>query len=54
MNKDKYMVRNIGIEDAKAVQRLVSTALGHETSLSVLEKRIGELSSDSHYYIVVF
>ncbi len=48
------MIRNIRIEDARALENICRTSLGHETTAALLSQRIQELSEDPCYYIAVF
>ena len=40
------MVRNIRPQDARDLEQICKTSLGHETTAAHLERRIGELSGD--------
>ena len=48
------MIRNIRVEDASALEHICKAALGHETTIGHLERRIQELSRDPCYYICVY
>ena len=50
----KTMIRNIRIKDASALEHICKAALGHETTIVHLERRIKELSRDPYYYIGVY
>ena len=47
------MIRRISIEDAEAVCRLCKE-LGHDSDLALIQRRIGELSADDHYFFPVY
>ena len=49
------MIRNIKIEDAKAIQRLCNISLGYSVSIETVMKQIQKLSEDvNHHYVYVY
>ena len=49
------MIRNIKIEDAKAIQRLCNISLGYSVSIETVMKQIQKLSEDvNHHYLYVY
>ena len=49
------MIRNIKIEDAKAIQRLCNISLGYSVSIETVMRQIQKLSEDvNHHYIYVY
>lgn len=48
------MIRTIQQKDVSAIARICEEALGHRASTEVIARRIGELATDSAYYIVAF
>ena len=48
------MIRSIQQNDAEMIKRICESELGHRTTAALLKQRIGELSRNDHYYIMVF
>lgn len=48
------LIRDIQTDDATAIKHICESALGHKTTVDLIERQIKKLSSDPGYYIAVF